>query len=189
MLEHVSTKGLHFVEFVAKYVSKNCKIAVLLPMQVAIGNSKDLIKYKKKMLDNYTLDTVFSLPNEMFYPGASSIACCMIFDTSQKHKKANKDTFFGYSKEDNFIKRKGLGRVEKTDKDGNSQWLSTMEEWLDLYKNKREVAGKSVMKKVTHEDEWLAEAYMKTDYSKIDDKDFQRTIKDYYAYLIKNRGD
>lgn len=44
------------------------------------------------------------------------------------------------------------------------------------------------MKKITAEDEWLAEAYMKTDYSKLDDKDFQKTIKDYYAYLIKNGG-
>jgi ankyrin repeat protein len=72
------------------------------------------------MLDNYTLDAVFSLPTEMFYPGAAAIACCMIFDLSQRHEKANRDTFFGYYKDDKFIKRKGLGRVERTDSDGNS---------------------------------------------------------------------
>lgn len=182
------SKGFHFVEWVARHVPSTCKIAVLLPMQAAIGNTGDVKKFKKKMLDNYTLDAVFSLPNEMFYPGASAIACCMIFDLSQKHERANRDTFFGYFKDDKFIKRKGLGRVEQTDQDGNSLWLKTEAEWLDLYKNKREVPGFSVMHKVTCDDEWLAEAYMETDYTKLTVDDFERTIRDYYSYLIKSGG-
>lgn len=182
------SKGFHFVEWVARHMPSTCKIAALLPMQAAIGNSGDVKKFKKKMLDNYTLDAVFSLPNEMFYPGASAIACCMIFDLSQKHERANRDTFFGYFKDDKFIKRKGLGRVEQTDQDGNSLWLKTEAEWLDLYKNKREVPGLSVMHKVTCDDEWLAEAYMETDYTKLTVDDFERTIRDYYSYLIKSGG-
>ena len=182
------SKGFHFVEWVARHVLSTCKIAVLLPMQAAIGNTGDVKKFKKKMLENYTLDAVFSLPNEMFYPGASAIACCMIFDLSQKHERANRDTFFGYFKDDKFIKRKGLGRIEQTDQDGNSLWQKTEAEWLDLYKNKREVPGLSVMHKVTCDDEWLAEAYMETDYTKLTVGDFERTIRDYYSYLIKSGG-
>ena len=182
------SKGFHFVEWVARHVPSTCKIAVLLPMQAAIGNTGDIKKFKKKMLENYTLDAVFSLPNEMFYPGASAIACCMIFDLSQKHERANRDTFFGYFKDDKFIKRKGLGRIEQTDQDGNSLWQKIEAEWLDLYKNKREVAGLSVMHKVTCDDEWLAEAYMETDYTKLTVGDFERTIRDYYSYLIKSGG-
>ncbi|WP_127009800.1 class I SAM-dependent DNA methyltransferase [Veillonella sp. CHU110] len=182
------SKGFHFVEWIARHVPSTCKIAVLLPMQAAIGNSRDIKKFKKKMLENYTLDAVFSLPNEMFYPGASAIACCMIFDLSQKHERANRDTFFGYFKDDKFIKRKGLGRIEQTDQDGNSLWQKIEAEWLDLYKNKREVAGLSVMHKVTCDDEWLAEAYMETDYTKLTVGDFERTIRDYYSYLIKSGG-
>lgn len=182
------SKGFHFVEWVARHVPSSCKIAVLLPMQAAIGNSGDVKKYKKLMLENYTLDAVFSLPNEMFYPGASAIACCMIFDLSQKHKRSNRDTFFGYFKDDKFIKRKGLGRVEQTDSTGNSLWDVVENEWLNLYKNKREVPGLSVMKKVSYDDEWLAEAYMETDYTKLTVSDFERTIRDYYSYLIKSGG-
>ena len=179
------SKGLHFVEWVARVVPSTCKIAVLLPMQAAIGNTGDVKNFKKKMLDNYTLEAVFSLPNEMFYPGAAAVACCMIFDLSQKHSKANKDTFFGYFKDDKFIKRKGLGRIERTDADGNSLWIKTKELWLDLYKNKRVVPGLSVMHKVTYEDEWLAEAYMETDYSTLTADDFQRVLNDYLSYLVK----
>lgn len=186
------SKGFHFVEWVANKVvgsrgNKKAKIAVLLPMQTAIGNSKEIKLYKKKMLDRYTLEAVFSLPKDIFYPGASAVACCMIFDLSQSHNKSDKDTFFGYFKEDNFIKRKGLGRVEKVDSGGDSLWKETEKLWLDLYKNKRQVAGLSVMKKVTYEDEWLAEAYMETDYTTLSEKDFQYTINEFLSYLIKER--
>ena len=34
-------------------------------------------------------------------------------------------------------------------------------------------------------DEWLAEAYMETDYSLLDASDFENTLREYYAYLIK----
>lgn len=179
------SKGFHFVEWVARHVSPHCKMAVLLPMQAAIGNTGDVKDFKKKMLDNYTLDAVFSLPREVFYPGAAAVACCMVFDLSQKHEKSGRETFFGYYTDDKFIKRKGLGRIEKTDEKGNSLWAKTEELWLDLYKNKKEVTGLSVMKKVTWKDEWLAEAYMETDYSALSSKDFQKVINDYLSYLVK----
>ncbi|HOJ09286.1 MAG TPA: N-6 DNA methylase [Clostridiales bacterium] len=179
------SKGLHFVEWVARHCPSTCKMAVLLPMQAAIGNTGEVKTFKKKMLDNYTLDAVFSLPTEIFYPGAAAVACCMIFDLSQKHEKANKETFFGYFKDDKFIKRKGLGRIEKTDSEGNTLWNRTEEQWLDLYKNKKVVTGLSVMHKVSWKDEWLAEAYIETDYSSLTKSDFQQTINDYLSYLIK----
>ncbi len=179
------SKGFHYVEWVAEHVSSSCKMAVLLPMQAAIGNSAEIKEYKKKMLDKYTLDAVFSLPDETFYPGASAVACCMIFDLSQKHERANKDTFFGYFKDDGFVKRKGLGRVEKTDSEGNSIWVQIEEQWLSLYKNRREQPGLSVVHRVTYEDEWLAEAYMETDYSTLSESDFQKTVNNYLSYLVR----
>ena len=141
------SKGLHFVEWVARHVPSTC--------------------------------------TEMFYPGAAAVACCMIFDLSQKHEKADKDTFFGYFKDDKFIKRKGLGRIERTDADGNSLWAKTKEQWLSLYKNRREIPGLSVMHRVSWKDEWLAEAYMETDYSTLSQGDFQKVLNDYLSYLVK----
>ncbi len=179
------SKGFHFVEWTARHVSPLCKMAVLLPMQAAIGSSADVKEFKKKMLDNYTLEAVFSLPVEMFYPGAAAVAVCMVFDLSQKHEKANKETFFGYYRDDKFTKRKSLGRIEITDDNGNSLWAKTEELWLDLYKNKKKVAGLSVMKKVNWKDEWLAEAYMETDYKQLNADSFQKTINDYLSYIIK----
>lgn len=182
------SKGFHYVEWIARHVSSNCKMAVLLPMQCAIGNGAVIKEFKKKMLDNYTLDAVFSLPNEMFYPGASATACCMIFDLSQRHERTNRDTFFGYFKDDKFIKRKGTGRIEKTDNNGKSLWVETEEKWLQLYKNRIAEPGLSVTHKVDENDEWLAEAYMETNYNDLSESDFQNSINNYLAYLIK-KGD
>lgn len=182
------SKGFHYVEWIARHIPSSCKMAVLLPMQCTIGNGKVIKEFKKKMLSNYTLDAVFSLPNEMFYPGASATACCMIFDLSQRHERANRETFFGYFKDDKFIKRKGTGRIEKTDSNGKSLWIETEEKWLYLYRNRKTEPGLSVTHKVNENDEWLAEAYMETDYNDLSENDFQKSINNYIAYLIK-KGD
>ena len=200
------TKGLVFVHYFSDVIKelnselkkqnkplKTVKLAVLLPLSCAIG-SKDLItKEKEALLKDNTLDAVFSLPAEMFYPGASVCACCMLFTLGQPHIKADgttRSTFFGYCKDDGFVKKKNLGRVEQFIKDGDgnftiSKWKQIEEEWLDLFERKAVVDGKSAVEKVNAEDEWLCEAYMKTDYTKLTADDFQRTLNNYLSYLVK----
>ena len=41
------------------------------------------------------------------------------------------------------------------------------------------------MHRVTWNDEWLAEAYMETDYSTLTEADFQKVLNDYLSYLVK----
>ena len=41
------------------------------------------------------------------------------------------------------------------------------------------------MQVVTGDDEWLCEAYMKTDYTKLKVADFQQTLNNYLSYLVK----
>jgi len=54
-----------------------------------------------------------------------------------------------------------------------------------LYKNSEEADGLSAKKAVSHKDEWLAEAYMKTDYTKLTQDDFEKSLRDYFSYLVK----
>lgn len=198
------TKGFVFAEFISDCLKsindtrikngqskKEIKLAILLPVSAAIGSNSVLTEAKEKMLDENTLEAVFTLPNEVFYPGASVSACCMVFTLGRPHKTADgsiKDTFFGYYKDDGFIKRKNLGRVEQFSKEDHSLWKEIEEKWLNLYRNKKVVDGLSATAPVTHKDEWLAEAYMKTDYSTLTEADFEKTIRDYYSYLIKDGG-
>lgn len=174
------SKGFYFVYETAKRV-KTGKLAVLLPVQCAIGGkSKEIQRYKKKMLEEHSLLAVFSLPDDMFHPGANASACCMIFELGVKHSN-DKSTFFGYFKDDAFQKKKNFGRVEKKD----SSWNEVEKKWLNLFRNKKEQDGLSVMCQVSSEDEWLAEAYMKTDYSVLTMSHFEKTVREYASFLLK----
>ena len=184
------SKGLYFVKFIAdtlNSINHQAKLAVLLPVACAIGTSGEISKLKKEILVENTLDAVFTLPNEIFYPGASASACCMVFKIGTKHDDvSNPDTFFGYCKDDGFRKKKNLGRVEQIDTTtGKSKWVEIERQWIELYRNRHAMDGFSATHKVTGESEWLCEAYMKTDYSKLSERDFQQTINDYLAYLVK----
>lgn len=200
------TKGLVFVHYFSDVIkelnsdrikkgeqAKTVKLAVLLPLACAIGTSNLITKEKEALLKDNTLDAVFSLPAEMFYPGASVCACCMLFTLGQPHIKADgskRSTFFGYCKDDGFVKKKNLGRVEQFVKDANgnftiSKWKQIEDEWLDLFERKAVVDGKSAVEKVNADDEWLCEAYMKTDYTKLTADDFQHTLNNYLSYLVK----
>lgn len=184
------SKGLYFVKYIAdtlNSINHPAKLAVLLPVSCAIGTSGEIAHLKREILEENTLDAVFTLPNEIFYPGASASACCMIFKIGTKHNDvSNPDTFFGYCKDDGFKKKKNLGRVEQVDTDsGKSKWVEIERKWIELYRNRQAVDGLSATHKVNGDDEWLCEAYMKTDYTKLTERDFQQTINDYLAYLVK----
>lgn len=180
------SKGLYFVKEIIDSV-KTGKMAVLLPMAAAIGSSGETKRIKNKILRENTLDAVFSLPDEIFYPGASAVACCMVFTLGKRHD-SSKPTFFGYYKDDGFRKKKNLGRIEKVNSEGVGAWIEIKSTWLDLYFNKKEIPGKSALACVTGDDEWLAEAYMETDYSFLEERNFEKMLRDYYAYLIKKEG-
>ncbi len=200
------TKGFVFVHYLSDVIKelnaerkrkeeqpKQVKLAVLLPLACAIGSSSIITKEKETLLKDNTLEAVFSLPSEMFYPGAAVNACCMLFTLGQPHVKPDRttrSTFFGYCKDDGFVKKKNLGRVEQFIKDdkGNvtiSKWKQIEAEWLDLFERKAVVDGKSAVEKVRANNEWLCEAYMKTDYTKLTSDDFQQTLNNYLSYLIK----
>ncbi len=188
------TKGMVFVKYLSDIAKKEdwdgVRLAVLLPMAAAIGTGKRLEGIKEMLLQDNTLEAVFSLPAEIFYPGAAVQACCMIFTLNRSHYETDgitprKQSFFGYFKDDGFVKRKNLGRVEQFDEDGHSKWKQIQQKWIELYKNRTIEAGYSAMQAVTSKDEWLAEAYMETDYSVLCEEDFQQTINDYLAFLVK----
>ena len=180
------SKGFHYVYEIAEKV-KTGRLAVLLPMQCAIGTGADIKLFKAKMLEKHTLDAVFSFPPDVFHPGASASACCMVFNLGTRHENAPNDkTFFGYFRDDGFVKRKNLGRIEKTDDKGLGVWANIQANWLELYRGRKTETGLSVCRKVTANDEWLAEAYMSTNYATLTQSDFEKVIKDYLAYILKN---
>ena len=151
------SKGLYFVKYIMDVLNEvniSATLAVLLPVACAMGTIGEIGKIKEEILEENTLDAVFTLPNEVFYPGASTSACCMVFKVGKKHSDiSNPDTFFGYYKDDGFRKRKNLGRIEQVDVNtGKSLWTIIEKEWIELYRERKSIDGKSALKKVIYKD-------------------------------------
>lgn len=168
---------LEFVEQLLNILEPRGLAVAVVPMSSAIGTKfKDV---RERLFKYHTLKAVFSMPDDIFYPTGVNV-CVMVWEAHKSHD-SNKPTFFGYCKDDGFVKRKKMGRIDYYNK-----WDDIEKEWLDLYETKKVVDGKSALQCVTANDEWLCEAYMKTDYSALTQQDFQQTINDYLSYLVKN---
>jgi type I restriction-modification system DNA methylase subunit len=125
-----------------------------------------------------------SMPDQLFYP-VGTVTCIMVFTAHKPHASENRKTWFGYWKDDGFVKTKNKGRV-----DLNSSWLTIRDRWVEAFRNREVHPGESVLRKVTADDEWCAEAYMETDYLKITRDVFERTVRDYAIFrLIGTRQD
>lgn len=135
---------------------------------------------KEELLKHHTLDAVMSMPDLLFDP-VGTIPCIMVFKAHQPHAKTNQKTWFGFWKDDGFVKTKQHGRIDQKE-----QWADIRDSWVDAYRNRDEVAGECVKRTVTHDDEWVAEAYMETDYSDISKDEFEKTVKDYFVFKILN---
>lgn len=168
---------LEFVENMLNILVPGGTGVAVVPMSCAIGTKfKDV---REKLMKNNKLKAVFSMPDDIFYPTGTN-TCVMIWEAHTPHD-STEETFFGYYKNDGFVKRKKLGRI-----DAYNKWHNILKEWLTLYKNKDVKAGLSSRHCVSFEDEWLCEAYMETDYKTLSEKDFQETVNNYLAYLIKS---
>lgn len=171
---------MSFVEHGLKMVSKTNGIVVaIVQVSCAIKNEKDLINIKERLLQNHRLLAVISMPNELFSP-VGVITVTMVFQANIPNNGF--ETWFGYLKDDGFEKRKHKGRL-----DLRKRWDDIRKNFIDAYKNSREVTGMSVKKSVTAKDEWLAEAYMETDYSRLDSNDFISELRKYVSYNVLNQ--
>ncbi len=165
---------LEFIENALSCLQPGGRGAAIVQMSCAISSNYSAITVRERLLKEHTLQGVFSMPNDLFHP-IGVVTCIMVFQAHTPHPTTYK-TFFGHFKDDGFIKSKHLGRVNK------GSWSAIKKEWIESFINRETKVGLSVLKSVTADDEWCAEAYMETDYSMLTDKDFIKTIKDYVAF-------
>jgi type I restriction enzyme M protein len=153
----------------------------IIPMSCALAQSGDMLSWKEKILESHTLEAVMSMPDELFHNSkVGVVTCVMVFSAHVPHPKGKK-TWFGYWKDDGLIKVKNKGRIDVKEK-----WSEIKKYWVNSYLNKEVIAGYSITKEVSAEDEWCAEAYMETDYSGLNQNMFMPVIKNYIAFQFLN---
>jgi type I restriction-modification system DNA methylase subunit len=176
------TEELEFVLNNLECLVEGGKCASIVPMQCALSVNGKILELKKKLLTHHTLEAVMSMPDELFFNSNVGVVSCIMIFTAHKPHPHNKETYFGYWKNDGFVKRKEKGRI-----DAFKRWEGIRESWIESYMNKKSVAGISVMKNVSANNEWCAEAYMETDYSKLSKELFEDTTLQYITYLLGNK--
>lgn len=165
---------LKFVKHMLDCLKKGGTGVAIVPMSRAIVSHP----LRGELLRNHTLEAVMSMPEDLFYP-VGVVTCVMVFTANIPHAQSNRKTWFGYWKNDGYAKTKHRGRV-----DLSGGWPSTLERWVEMYRNREVHAGLSVTKKVTDQDEWCAEAYMDTDYATLTRDDFERTVRNYAVFRL-----
>ena len=165
---------LYFVLQMPSCLREGATGVAIVPMNCAISPHRA----REELLQNHTLEAVMSLPDELFAP-VGVIPCAMVFTAHIPHASSNRKTWFGYWKDDGFIRTKHLGRVDQ-----KGLWATTRDRWVETFRNKEIIKGESVMYKVGANDEWCAEAYMETDYSTLLVSDFEKQLRRYVAFKI-----
>ena len=147
-------------------------------MPVTYVNSDDYKEQRKKLLENNTLVAVMSMPIELFRP-VGTITCIMILKAGTPHD-SDIPTYLGNWKDDGYIWKKGMGRIP----DGNRP-ATQKEKWIKSFKRTIEDKEIGIWKCLDGEDECCWERYAETDYSKITKESFEKVVKNFMIYQLK----
>lgn len=170
---------LRFVEQMLDSLEKGGTGIAIVPVSCATASST----HKKNLLKKHTLEAVMSMPPEVFYP-VGVITCIMVFTAGVPHGKSDRKTWFGYWRDDTFIKVKNLGRVDR-----NHTWPDVRDRWIEMYRNREVHPGQAVMQKVGSDAEWVAEAYMETDYSRLERSHLEKVLLDHALFVLRGEVD
>lgn len=165
---------LRFIQQMLTLLKEGGTGVAIVPMSCAIAPHK----IREELLREHTLEAVMSMPSELFYP-VGVVCCIMVFTAHKPHAESKKKTWFGYWKDDGFVKTKHRGRIDQ-----KGTWPALRDRWVEAFRNREVHPGESVLKSVTANDEWCSEAYMETDYSKVSQADFESVVKNYAIFKL-----
>ena len=180
-------KGIEELEFVLNNLSmleKGGRCVAIMPISCVNDVSGKSYLLKQKILEKHTLEAVLSLPEELFHNSNVNTVTCAVVLTAHVPHPDNKKTWFGYCRNDGFIKRKNKGRI-----DAFHTWQQIKEQWVSAYINREVIPEFSVMRHVAANEEWCAEAYLETRYGRLTEDDFLETVKNFYLFNMKSGDD
>lgn len=181
-------RELSFVKKAADLTIPGGLCLAIIPVNAINDDKKEIVSLKEEILQNHTLKAVMSMPPQLF-PGVGTVTAIVVLETHKPHYKSlrgpngkqvpKQNTWFGYWRDDGFTVNKNK-RVEREE----GIWNRIKSEWLDSYVNQEVYPSKSCKAAVTHLDEWVAEAYMETDYSLLTEKEFEQEIKKFALFNL-----
>lgn len=176
-------KGIEELKFVLNNLSmleRGGKCVAIMPISCVNDTKGASSVLKRKILENNTLEAVLSLPEELFVNSkVNTVTCAVVITAGVPHPEGYK-TWFGYCRNDGFVKKKNVGRV-----DANHQWDDIKEKWVNAYRNRDEIEEFCVKREVTADMEWCAEAYLDADYDRLTVENYEETVRNFILFKLK----
>ena len=175
--EAVIQKGQDELDFIASmlhYMKTGGVGIAIVPMSCAGNSGKNI---RKDILKFHTLLACMTMPANLFFDShVGTATCIMVFKAHIPHDE-KKAVFFARWQDDGFKVIPHNGRKD------SGKWANIRVRWMEQIDG---VAAPDdsvyVKRKIKTGDEALAEAYIKTDYSRLSEEDFERTLKKYALY-------
>lgn len=165
------------IQFLEKLLDNVSRYAVIIaPLATYF---KDDIE-RNRILSKHTLKYVINMPGELFQPNASTHTAIGVFETNLPHNEKN--VVFYNLTDDGLVLSKHRGRTDVLNK-----WSSIKREMLEKLKSPQKFQDNItlVYTKIRDNDEWIIQAHSKTDYSKLSQKDFINSVKQYVIFSTK----
>lgn len=183
MDEVVLQKGQSELDFIASmlhYLKVGGIGIAIVPMSCGGTASTTM---RSEILKHHTLLASMSMPPQLFTDSnVGTTTCILVFKAHVPHDE-NKSVFFARWQNDGFKVIPHNGRKP------TEAWESIHEEWLDQMDGSAQPNEKVWARhKIGIKDEALAEAYVKTDYSTLNDKDFESVLKKYALFKYMNEN-
>lgn len=177
MNEVIIQKGQDELDFIASmlhYLKVGGIGIAIVPMSCA-GSSGS--KLREELLKHHTLLACMTMPAQLFFDShVGAATCIMVFKAHIPHNES-KSVFFGIWKDDGFAVIPHNGRKN------TGTWENIRQEWIDQLDGSAATDETVwVKQKINHQGEALPEAYVKTDYSLIDDIQFKNIVRKYALY-------
>ena len=155
-----------------------CCVAIV-PITCATNPSGAIGELKRRLLEKHTLEAVMSMPTDLFHNSKTMVVTCVMVFTAHRPHPRGKKTWFGYWRDDGFIKTKHRGRIDK-----KGVWPEIRDQWLAWFRNREVVDGFSTMEEVRASDEWCVEAYLPVDYDSIQRKALFEAAQKHFIHQI-----
>jgi len=168
---------ISFILHALNFLTAHGKMAVIVPQSTMVGKSKEEKMFKKKILDNHTLEAVITLNKNTFY-GVGVNPCIALFTAAKPHSENKKVKFVNFE-DDGFIVRKHVGLID----DGTS--VEKRQFLIDVLEgNNDDYSTKFMVKsEITFEDEWLHSFFYFNDEIP-SEADFEKTMADYLTFQV-----
>ncbi|MHA1541057.1 MAG: N-6 DNA methylase [Alphaproteobacteria bacterium] len=169
---------LDFILNAMEELENGGRCVAIVQMSCAIPSNNSILNKHEQIMKKHTLESVISMPSDLFEPSASAPTCIMVFTAKKQHIKKN-PVWFGYYKNDGYILHKKKGRIKGDNADKKREHLLSLYKYYDK-------EGISIRYPVSFDNEWCVEAYMKTDYSELVEKKFISSVLSYLSFSISN---